>query len=301
VDKDQVLIFGIGVAGRAIYRQIKSTHNVIGFIDNNKKLDGTKYDEKVIYHPKRLSNIEFDKIVMSGVWVESMLKQLEELGIPKSKILHIPDNSIDFSSDKRVETTDDIMRNVSDVCKNLKINSYVIGSSLATLFRDKDLSCVADVDLFLTSQDDAKVFYKAISNNKDFQNYEITNVLYTQDEILANKGDIKKVIITSKVLKSEEEASIVDVSIADFFDDKYMVRHGENYIYIPKALCYGERYHNYKNMQLQIPFLAEDYLSLLYGENWIVPPKKWDQSDYGNLLTQEQMLALKNKQTSEQE
>lgn len=291
---EKILIFGIGVAGRAIYRKLNHTHNIVGFIDNNKDLDGTKYADKNIYSLDKLSTIDFDKIAIAGIWLNSMKQQLKLLNISDSQIMQIPDNTIDFSSQNRVETTDNIMKNISGICSSANMLYYVIGSSLATLFRNKDLSCVADVDLFLTSQKDANIFYDLITNNDNFKNYSITKVLYDTDEILVKQGDIKKIVISSIIDKSEEEASIVDVGVADLLDDKYMVRHDKNYIYVPKEMCDGVRYYNYKDLKLQIPYLAEDYLSLLYGKNWIIPPKKWDQSDYGNLLTPQEVFKLKS-------
>lgn len=290
---EKILIFGVGVAGRAIYRKLNPTHNIVGFIDNNKDLDGTKYHNKNIYSLDKIQTIDFDKVAVSGVWINSMEKQLKDLGINSDRVMLIPDNTIDFSSQNRVETTDQIMKHVSNICSSANMLYYIIGSSLATLFRNKDLSCVADVDLFLTSQKDANIFYDLVSKNDNFKNYSITKVIYETDEILVKQGDIKKIVISSIIDKSEEEASIVDVGVADLLGDKYMVRHDKNYIYVPKQMCDGVRYYNYKDFKLQIPYLAEDYLSLLYGKNWIIPPKKWDQSDYGNLLTPQEVLKLK--------
>ncbi|EQB39187.1 hypothetical protein M947_08510 [Sulfurimonas hongkongensis] len=291
--KEKILIFGVGVAGRALYRELNSTHNIIGFIDNNKRLDGTKYNNKKIHSLDKLPLLSFDKIAITGIWVNSMKNQLQSLNIKDSKIMEIADNAINFSTQSRTKETDNIMKNISQIFTDNKIDYYIIGSSLATLFRNKDLSSVADVDLFLTSQKDAISFYDFITTSPLFKEYDIEKVLYLEDEILVKKGDIKKIIISSKSIKAQEEPSIIDISIADFLDEKYMVRHGVNYIYIPKNLCEGLRYHKYKDLELQIPFLAEDYLCLLYGKNWIIPPKKWDQSDYGNLLSPVEVQKLK--------
>jgi hypothetical protein len=293
--KEKILIFGIGVAGRALYRKLNSTHTIIGFIDNNKTLDGTKYNNKTIYSLDKLQTLNFDKIAITGIWLNEMKKQLENLDIDDNKIMQIPDNTIDFSSQNRTQETDNIMKNISLLCIEKQLTYYIIGSSLATLFRNKDLSSVADVDLFLTSQKDIYNLFDLIVNNDDFSNYSIIKVLYETDEILVKKGDIKKIVISSIVDKSEEESAIVDIGVADLLGENYMVRHDSNYIYVPKKMCDGDRYYDYKNLKLQIPYLAEDYLSLLYGKNWIVPPAKWDQSDYGNLLTPSEVQEIKDK------
>jgi len=290
---EKILIFGLGVSGRALYRMFENK-NIIGFIDNNKLIDGTKFNDTTVYHISKLKELNFDKIALSGVWINSMLKQLEEeYHIPKEKILQVSDNEVEFSSFLRSEMTDLIVENIYKITQKLNQNCYVIGSSLATLFREKDLACVADVDTFLTSQNNANKFYEALLGEEFFKEFKIDKVLYDKDEVFVKKGDIKKIVIQSICDRSEDEPAIVDVSIADDCKDNYFVRHGENYIYIPKKFCDGYRYIDYKNIKVQIPKYAEDYLDLLYGKGWIVPPKKWDQSDYGNLMSEDEALMYK--------
>jgi len=290
---EKILIFGLGVSGRAIYRKLKD-QNIIGFVDNNKDLEGTTFDGIPIYSLSKLEIISFDKIALGGVWINSMIMQLKnDYQIKDEQLLLIADGDVEFSSIIRAENTDLIVKNIYNITKKESMNCYVIGSSLATLFRNKDLSSVADVDVFLTSQEEAVLFFEQLVNSSFFRNHLITKVLYEKDEVFVKKDYIKKIVIQSQSNKSEDEPAIVDISIANDFKENYFVRHGENYIYIPKELCEGYRFFDYKNIEVQIPKFAEKYLDLLYGVGWIVPPKKWDQSDYGNLMTNEEVISLK--------
>ncbi len=293
---EKLLIFGLGISGRALYRKLQDK-NIIGFIDNNIELENTTFNELPVYHTSKIKELDFDKIALSGVWINSMIFQLKnEYNISDKKILHVPDNEVKFSSFSRAKHTDLIMKNIYEITTQKNIDCYVIGSSLATLFRKKNLSDVADVDLFLSSQNDGKLFYKTLIENNFFKDYKIDKVLYTKDEVFVKKGDIKKIVIQSYCDRTKEETAIVDISIADDCKDNYFVRHGENYIYIPKKFCKGYRYIDYKGIKVQIPKFAEDYLDLLYGKGWIIPPKKWDQSDYGNLMTKVEANAYKMSQ-----
>jgi hypothetical protein len=290
---EKIVIFGLGVSGRALYRMLEDK-NIVAFIENNKSLDETSFKGTPVFHISKLNKLDFDKIALSGVWINSMLNQLEdEYNIPKEKILQIPDNEVKFSSLVRSEMTDLIVENIYKITKKLNQNCYVIGSSLATLFRNKDLSCVADVDTFLTSQNDAKFFYETLINEEFFKGFRIEKVLYDKDEVFVKRGDIKKIVIQSICDRGEDEPAIIDVSIADYYKENYFVRHGENYIYIPKKFCEGYRYIDYKGIKVQIPKYSEEYLDLLYGKGWIIPPKKWDQSDYGNLMTENEARKYK--------
>jgi len=52
----------------------------------------------------------------------------------------------------------------------------------------------------------------------------------------------------------------------------------------------------YKDMSLRIPYKPEEYVTLLYGENWRTPAKKWSYLDYGNLLTKEALERMIKQQ-----
>ncbi len=287
--KEKIIIFGVGCAGRAIYRSLNNS-NIVGFVDNNHSIVGTYFDGKPIYSFKDLEFVDYDKIALSGVWIDSMLEQLYSMDIPDEKILRVPDYDVKFSSNERDVTTDLLMEKLVHIFEELKLPYYVIGSSLATLFRGKNLSTVADVDIFLTSQNDANIMLEYLSKMGIDTHYDVIINRHMSDTPFERKGNILRIIMKSKSVSNIEEPAIVDISVASDFGENYFVMHGDKYIYIPKAMCVGERLFNYKsNLQIKIPFLSEDYLSLLYGEDWIKPPVKWDQSDYGNLLTVEEI------------
>lgn len=296
--KTNVIIFGVGIAGRAIYRTLKDDKNItiVGFIDNNNSIHNTNYDNKPIFNPDNITSINFDKIIIAGVWYDTMIAQLCDLGISNNKIWKFDDKDTSFNSSTRIKQTDYIVSNIYQVTKLLSINCYMIGSSLATLFRKRDLSSVADVDTFMLSQKDGENFYNYIINNRKFKDYEIIKILFEEDTLIEKKDTIKKIIIKSKHNINNEEPTILDISIATCFDNKYLITYTENYLFIPKVFCTQYRTFSYKNIDIQIPTDAEKYLQLGYGDDWIVQPKSWAESDYGNLITPSEITSILKKE-----
>jgi len=74
--KPMVFIFGASKGGESAYRNIRSQYNVLGFIDNNTKMQGNKLLNKVIYAPNQLCNLNFDKIVIASDYHVEIKNQL---------------------------------------------------------------------------------------------------------------------------------------------------------------------------------------------------------------------------------
>lgn len=84
----KIIIFGTGQMYRENRDCISYNDEIIGFLDNNQKLWGTKIDGKIVYNPGEILNIEFDKIILMSTYALDMKKQLLEIGCQKDKIMH---------------------------------------------------------------------------------------------------------------------------------------------------------------------------------------------------------------------
>jgi len=288
----KVVIFGIGMAGRAIYRKFKNSHKIINFIDNNVSLDGQKYNNiNIISVNKIIDNKDFDKIAISGVWASSMKKQLLDLGISEKKIWLIDDDILDFSTDDRIKQTDDIVNEFAKLMKENNISYCIEGSSLLCLLRSQNLSDVPDVDILIKSQEDLEKIWQLLNNNDILNKNQLTKVIYKKDKILTKKDQIDKILLKSNSNPSITEPTILDINLAVDIGKYYIMDYTDDlYLYFNKEFVDGKKYFNYKDMKLLIPFQEEKYVKLLYGEGWIKPAKKWFYTDYGNLLTTNQLI-----------
>lgn len=83
----KILIFGTGKYslnnGSFFYED-----EIVGYLDNDKEKQGEVIDEKPVFAPENIKNIDYDYIcVMSSKYAVEMTLQLLELGVPKNKIL----------------------------------------------------------------------------------------------------------------------------------------------------------------------------------------------------------------------
>lgn len=60
-EDERILIYGAGISGlitkRTIEKDVRISYKIIGFIDDNKKLDGTRLEGLKIYHSNKLDNL----------------------------------------------------------------------------------------------------------------------------------------------------------------------------------------------------------------------------------------------------
>lgn len=84
----KVIMFGTGTTGRALYRQICETDEVIAFADNNEAKWGTTLFGLTIYKPEEcLLRMSYDRVVISAFGgFDEIVRQCIEMGVPKEKI-----------------------------------------------------------------------------------------------------------------------------------------------------------------------------------------------------------------------
>ncbi|MCR5688347.1 MAG: macrocin-O-methyltransferase [Lachnospiraceae bacterium] len=90
----KVLIYGAGMVGEQIYRNIKDTHEVIGFLDSNPEKKGRAVEGiKILGGPEALSGIEYDRIYIASTFWKEIKKALSSAGVDDDKmIVDIPED-----------------------------------------------------------------------------------------------------------------------------------------------------------------------------------------------------------------
>lgn len=83
-----VIMFGTGASGRAIYPEISKNDNVIAFADNNASRWGTTLYDVPICNPEEcLLTMEYDSVILASFGgFEEILSQCRAMGIPERKI-----------------------------------------------------------------------------------------------------------------------------------------------------------------------------------------------------------------------
>lgn len=285
----KAIIFSVGFAGRAIYRKAKSEYEIIGFIDNNKNISGTKYDNITIYHVDDIKYLDFDLIFIGGIWGDSMEKQLLSFNISKTKIIRVPDYDISYSTDMREKATDDVIKKLDEflMSKNIKY-TLDCGSSLINVLRNKPLSYATDVDVAMLCRNDLNILKDELPTF--FSNYDIKITYFNEDTLVAKRGEIRQIVISD----NSDEKILIDIVALSYYGDYSVGVYFDKFYCLPKYLSQEIIRYKYKNFDFPIFKHYDKIFRLFYGDNYMTPVKKWSGSDYKNLITKEELEKLVN-------
>lgn len=274
----KVVIFGTGAAGRAIYRAIKDKDDIVAFIDNSPSKINTFYKGIKIIAPAELKKLNFDAVLIGGVWADEMSAQLLNLGISKEKIKLIDDKDISYSTDNRAKTTNYYVKSLVGILDELGYDYFIDGSGLLSILRKRELSVVSDVDIMLFENKSLSNLANMLPQVFPELNIEIR---YCQKDYAARKkGDIFNIIISD----NSEEKMVLDINAYDKYKNFYTLPYNEKYFYIPKEFLDELISLDYKDFKLKAPKRYDEYLSLVYGKNYLEIPKQFLANDYGNLV-----------------
>lgn len=274
----KVVIFGTGAAGRAIYRAIKDKDDIVAFIDNSPSKINTFYKGIKIIAPAELKKLNFDAVLIGGVWADEMSAQLLNLGISKEKIKLIDDKDISYSTDNRAKTTNYYVKSLVGILDELGYDYFIDGSGLLSILRKRELSVVSDVDIMLFENKSLSNLAAMLPQVFPELNIEIR---YCQKDYAARKkGDIFNIIISD----NSEEKMVLDINAYDKYKNFYTLPYNEKYFYIPKEFLDELISLDYKDFKLKAPKRYDEYLSLVYGKNYLEIPKQFLANDYGNLI-----------------
>lgn len=284
-----IVIFGTGAAGRAIYRALKDEFNIVAFIDNNPNKQGTKYCDIEIYSVQNVVNLKFDYVYLGGIWADEMEAQLLNL-IDKSKIKVLDEKDISFSTPSRQVATDEIMRVLDGYFKEIKMDYFLCNSALISLLRGNSLSVVSDVDLYVMNYADLEYLARELPHFLGSE-YKL-NLRYVKgDAAVRTDGQIKRICITNNL----SESIVIDIGLFDEYKNFMVCDYDDGrYFYFPKEIFEGGFTRlEYMGFELNVLKHYNEYLEFMYGKNYLEMPKRFSSNDYLNLKTKAQLEELK--------
>lgn len=284
MEKMKVYVFGASVGGETYYNLNKDRIEVLGFLDNDTNKHGNKLHGITIYSPEILKNIDnqlYDFIVITSMYIDSIIEQLAALNVPKNKLKFPPKSQLKTNK-KPFETVEmrnkatNLLGTINEVLKDEKC--YLSFGTLLGIVRENQLlPWDDDIDLSIFPKDVDSILDKLISNidklSTDF-NFKIYKRQYSEGEI-ANIS----------VYCFYEDEDLFHISLACLNEVEEGMYSQEVNI-TPKEFFEGYDELVFNGHTFKAPNNHLGYLEYTYGD-WKTPKK--DTSFFDNSLSYKEM------------
>ena len=288
MSKQRVIIFGVSAYGRAIYRILREdkAYEIIAFIDNDPQKFGKMFDGKNIIDPSSLDQLRFDQIYIGGRYIDEQVAQLVKIGVDRESIKLIKKSDLKLTAEERKIKNyeiDSVLQTLIPILEENSISYWLDYSSLLSLYRKDDLAEFSDIDIALNSHDSGIQLWNHLQSSRLNDTHHLKMMTFDSDTEFSLKGNVLKIDIQSKG-NPWDECAIFDIHVKYLHGDSYKHYIENNIHFCPKDFLDSQEYYKYKNFNLRVPLMVNDYLSLIYGEKWIVPADYWSGSSYGNII-----------------
>jgi FlaA1/EpsC-like NDP-sugar epimerase len=82
----RIFIFGAGEGGKRAFKILARNHEVLGFVDNDKRKHGTRLLGRPIVSPQEAIAQPHDSIVIASMYADEIFVQLMQLGVPSERV-----------------------------------------------------------------------------------------------------------------------------------------------------------------------------------------------------------------------
>lgn len=169
----KVLLFGASVGGQNFIKNHGQNYNFLAIIDNDTSKHGLVLNNIEIISPEKIKLYDYDKIVVTSMYVDSISSQLQMLGVPKEKIQFASKNSmkvdkLPFENEETLTKANDLIVSISNTLKDLP-HFYTFGTLLGVARDGNLIPWDDDIDIAIFAEDIKQVREVLLNNIRDFE------------------------------------------------------------------------------------------------------------------------------------
>ncbi|MDP4528333.1 LicD family protein [Alkalimonas delamerensis] len=281
---DALVLFGASKAGET-YLEKHPDYNIVAFVDNDSKRHNQRIGQIPVLAPETLKTIQYDKIVITSLWIDSIFQQLtKELGIAAEKI-YVPNkkelkSEQPFSHPQTLELGHQLIIMLSELFREHQIKACIDSGTLLGIMREgRLLAWDDDIDFAIDDAD----FDKALTVLKRFPMLApLQDKVDWQATLLRQSGED---VCLNIEFKPKPGCSLVP------FETSLQRRksvNGRSELLSSAGIFFAPEHHfntletiNFGGHAISIPSEAVNFLTFMYGD-WQTPKKSMTLNDYDN-------------------
>ncbi|WP_419569564.1 nucleoside-diphosphate sugar epimerase/dehydratase [Rheinheimera sp.] len=283
-NQSRLVLFGASKAGET-YLERNPDANIIAFVDNDTKRQGTQVMGVVVLAPEQLKTLEFDTVIITSLWIDSIYSQLTlQLGIDSSRI-KIPNKrelkaELPFSDPNTLALAHQLLIGLNAFFDNHQIKACVDSGTLLGLMREGDLlRWDDDIDFAVDDAD----FERALELLRD------PSGLLPGQDLVVWKATLLKMSGQNVCLNIEFTPKANRGLIP--FETSLQRRKstlGRSELLSSAGIFYAPEQHFnatetlvFKGWPIRIPAQPEQFLTFMYGD-WKTPKTQMKLNEYDN-------------------
>ncbi len=284
--KNTLFVFGTGNGGNNCFQHFKNTCEVLGFLDNDPKKQGSLFNGLPVYAPSELSNHPNTDVAIGSMYVESIRGQLvNELKINPERI-HIPSKRIlkgqgayPFECPATYNFALNLLLEICELFENKKLPYFIDHGTLLGLVRDNGLipwdddidlttppeylpSCVKALDEWLLAKPVLKDYLLEKKMSANEKGEPVSYSIACESLLHNHEFDI-----CLKSFRIQDDKAIQQLTVSD----KIYFEKNDTFLF--------------QGLLLSVPHRYSDYLTDHYGD-WKTPKKEMRFGDCANYIDQ---------------
>ncbi|MEB2298497.1 LicD family protein [Lysinibacillus xylanilyticus] len=268
----KILLFGASSGGQNFFKNHSADYEFLAILDNDINKHGKILNNVEVVSPEHISSYHYDKIIVASMYVESISKQLSELGIPKGKIEFASKNSmkvdeLPFENPNTLKKTNQLIVVISKVLH--EIPHYYTFGTLLGIARDGGLiPWDDDIDIAIFASDTDDVQSTLIQSVKKFEE------LFDIKLFLRTYSNGKPASITMDCLDNGRKLFMINFDC--MYGEGDMIKQELNDT--PAKFFEGFDELPFEGINIQVPKDYQGYLDYTYGD-WHVVKKNTSFAD----------------------
>lgn len=256
----KIIVFGASRGGQNYIKNHGHEYEILAVADNNVAVQGQLLEEKLIIDPADIPSYLYDKIIVASMYVDSITKQLMDLGIPKEKIAYASKISMKrvgfpFEDAYILNKANQMITKLSEILYDIP-HYYAFGTLLGIVRDGRLIPWDDDIDVTIHEHDLEEV-QRRLQLHAEALNEIINIKMYRR----IRQDD--KVIALMIDCYIDDEA-VFNIGLDTIFIENSIARHDLNET--PAHFFEAPDEIEFKGTKIKVPNEYEGFLSYTYGD-----------------------------------